>query len=162
MLMDVSMCAYLHSRCAVMFNHESRLWWRLWICPNPWVRCGISLSNRWGGITNLLYHKWHSKGLVCIVTKSGLYTLSHLENDRDVTQRVEGYTLQNASFVRQSRDSFLNAWENKEVTRAITSVLFCTTRWRHGRSRGETKYSAHHFLHSLCKCFKLEETTFCT
>ena len=49
--------------------------------------------------------------------------------------------LHNASFVCQSRDSFLNAWENTEVTRAITSMLFCTMRWRHGRSRGETKYS---------------------
>ena len=56
------------------------------------------------------------------------YTLSHLENDRD-------RTLHNASPVRQSRDSFLNAWENTEVTRAITIVLFFTTRWRHGCSR---------------------------
>ena len=39
----------------------------------------------------------------------GFYTLSHLENGRDVTQRAEWLTLQNASFVRQSRDSFLNA-----------------------------------------------------
>ena len=44
------------------------------------------------------------------------------------------------------RVSFLNAWENTDVTRAITSVLFCTTRWRHGRSRGETKYSIIQFM----------------
>ena len=44
--------------------------------------------------------------------------------------------------MRQSRVSFLN--EKTEVARAITSVLFCTTHWRHGRSRGETKYSSPH------------------
>ena len=38
-----------------------------------------------------------------------LYTLSHPENDRDVTERVQEYTLQDASFMRQSRCSFLNA-----------------------------------------------------
>ena len=37
-----------------------------------------------------------------------VYTLSHPENDRDVTERVKGYTLQDASFMRQSRNSFLN------------------------------------------------------
>ena len=36
------------------------------------------------------------------------YTLSHLENDRDVTERAKGYTLLDASFMRQSWDSFLN------------------------------------------------------
>ena len=30
------------------------------------------------------------------------------------------------SFVRQSRDSFMNVCENTEVTQEITSVLFCT------------------------------------
>ena len=37
------------------------------------------------------------------------YTLSHPENDRDVTERIQEYTLQDASFMRQSRCSFLNA-----------------------------------------------------
>ena len=37
------------------------------------------------------------------------YTLSHPENDRDVTERAQGYTQQDASFMRQSRCSFLNA-----------------------------------------------------
>ena len=48
----------------------------------------------------------------------------------------------NASFVCQSSGIFLNVWENTKVTCAIRSVLFCTTRWRHGRSRGETNYSS--------------------
>ena len=34
--------------------------------------------------------------------------LSHPENDRDVTERVQEYTLQDASFMCQSRCSFLN------------------------------------------------------
>ena len=37
------------------------------------------------------------------------YTLSHPENDRDVTDRVQEYTLQDASFMHQSRGSFLYA-----------------------------------------------------
>ena len=69
------------------------------------------------------------------------YTLSHPENDRDVTESAQGYTLQDASFMRQSRCSFLNVWENKQVARTVTSVFLRNTRWRHGRSRGETKYS---------------------
>ena len=71
---------------------------------------------------------------------SVVYTLSHPENVRDVTDRVQEYTLQDASFVRQSRCSFLNAWENTQVARAMSSVFLRNTRWRHGRSRGETKY----------------------
>ena len=43
-------------------------------------------------------------------------------------------TLQDASFMRQSRCSFLNAWENTQVARAMTSVFVWNTRWRHGRS----------------------------
>ena len=31
---------------------------------------------------------------------NGNYTLSHPENDRDVTERAQGYTLQDASFMR--------------------------------------------------------------
>ena len=45
-----------------------------------------------------------------VTRKRSDYTLSHPENDRDVTERVQGYTLQNASFImHQSRCSFLNA-----------------------------------------------------
>ena len=50
--------------------------------------------------------------------------------------------------MRQSRCSFLNAWENTYVARAITiSAFLRNTRWRHGRSRGETKYSALLFIY---------------
>ena len=35
---------------------------------------------------------------------------------------------------------FLNAWENTQVARAMTSVFVWNTRWCHGHSRGETKY----------------------
>ena len=40
------------------------------------------------------------------------YTLSHPENDRDVTERAQIYMLQDASLVHQSRWSFLNTWKN--------------------------------------------------
>ena len=46
------------------------------------------------------------------------YTLSHPEDDCDVTERAKGYTLQDA----QSRDSFLNMWENKHVMRVIIGI----------------------------------------
>ena len=42
--------------------------------------------------------------------------------------------------MRQYQFSFLNAWDNTQVARAISSVFVWNTRWRHGRSRGETKY----------------------
>ena len=58
-----------------------------------------------------------------------------------IADHVQEYTLQDASFMRQSRCSFLNAWENTQVARAMTSVFLWNTRWRHGRSRGETKYT---------------------
>ena len=43
--------------------------------------------------------------------------------------------------MRQFWCSFLNAWENTQVARAMTSVFLQNTRWRHGRTRDETKYS---------------------
>ena len=49
-------------------------------------------------------------------------------------------------------------WENTQVAHAMTSVFLRNTRWCHGRSRGETKYSwksnvstFHTFLHFLIK-----------
>ena len=62
------------------------------------------------------------------------------QKDCDVTERAQGYMLQDASYMRQSRCSFLNAWENTQVACTMTSVFLRNTRWRHGRSRGETKY----------------------
>ena len=56
------------------------------------------------------------------------YTLSHPENDRDFTERIQEYTLQDASFMRQSRCSFLNTWENTQVAHAMTSVFLRNTR----------------------------------
>ena len=47
-------------------------------------------------------------GVICQIYTC-IYTLSHPENDRDVTERAQGYTLQDASLMRQSRCSFLNA-----------------------------------------------------
>ena len=77
------------------------------------------------------------------------YTLAHPENDGDVTERAQGCTPQGASFMRQSRCSFLNAWENTQVVRAMKSVFLQNTRWRHGLSRGETKYRD--FMHDKVK-----------
>ena len=37
------------------------------------------------------------------------YTLSQTKNDHDVTERAQEYTLQDASFMRQSWCSFLKA-----------------------------------------------------
>ena len=45
-----------------------------------------------------------------------------------------------APFMRQTRCSLLNAWENTQVTREMTSVFLRNTLSHHGRSRGETKY----------------------
>ena len=63
-----------------------------------------------------------------------LYTLSHPKNDRDVTERAQIYTLQNASIVRQSRCSFLNAWENTSTTGENPFVVGSACAWIHGCS----------------------------
>ena len=82
------------------------------------------------------------------------YTLSHPENDRDVTERAQGYTRQDASFMCQSRCAFLIVWENTQVVRAMTSVFLRNTRWHHGRSRGETKYSLWKYADNMPKILK--------
>ena len=79
-----------------------------------------------------------------------VYTLSRLKNDSDVTEHSPGYMLQYASFMRQSRCSFLNLWESTQVARTITSVFLRNTHWGHSRSRGETKYVEHYVLCALC------------
>ena len=70
------------------------------------------------------------------------YTLSHPKNDRDVTERAQSYRLPYASFIYASISVFLfeRMWKT-QVAHAITSVFLLNMRWRHGRSRGETKYS---------------------
>ena len=110
---------------------------------------GMQISD-WSPPTTPLH--WSSLKLLfmhqnCVKFQSILkhYTLSHPENNRDVTERAHGYTLQDTSFMRQSRCSFLNSWENTQVVQAMTSVFTRSTLWRHGRSRGETKYWLWHF-----------------
>ena len=63
--------------------------------------------------------------------------------------------LQDASFMHQSRCSFLNVWENTQVACVVTSVFLRNTRWRHGRSWGETKYSCNLILIKQCDCLTL-------
>ena len=50
-----------------------------------------------------------------------VYTLSHPKNDCDVTERAQRYTLQDASFMRQSQYSFFNVRENTSFV-AITNA----------------------------------------
>ena len=58
-----------------------------------------------------------------------MYCMSHLQNDVTPPSARQRIKRQNALFECQTRDSFLNVWENTDVTRKITRV-FCTTRWR--------------------------------
>ena len=48
------------------------------------------------------------------------YTFSRPENDRDVTERIQGFQLQDASF--------LNVWEDTQVARAMTSIFLWNAR----------------------------------
>ena len=58
---------------------------------------------------------------------------------------------------------FLNTWENTQVARAMISVFLWNARWRHGRSRGETKYRFacneaymwHDYTNQCCSVFPL-------
>ena len=45
---------------------------------------------------------------------------------------------------------FLNAWDNTQVARAMTSVFTRNTRWRHGRSRGETEAREGDYVCPVC------------
>ena len=58
----------------------------------------------------LINNQYISIGSARIRASIRLYTLSHPRNDRDVTERAQWYTLQDASLMHQSRCSFLNAW----------------------------------------------------
>ena len=60
-----------------------------------------------------------------------LYTSSHPENDRDVTEHAKGYTLQDESFMRESQESFFECLRKHErdnkhlpVECALTSRSF--------------------------------------
>ena len=113
----------------------SIIWLNLWIYQSSTLKDNYTEQQLFGDCLQILLGPVHDKRTN--------YTWSHPENDRDVTERAQGYTLQDASFMRQSRCSFLNAWENTQVACAMTSVFVWNTRWRHGHSRGETKYSCH-------------------
>ena len=70
------------------------------------------------------------------VCKSVLYFVS----TREWLWRHWWVRCKHAAFTRQSGGSF---WmrEKTHMLRAIISHFLCKTRWRHGRSRGETKYN---------------------
>ena len=67
----------------------------------------------------------HQKGCVIPILN---YTLSHPENDRDVTDRVQENMLQDAFFTRQSLCSFLNTEKTLvlEVRQSIERILAIT------------------------------------
>ena len=90
------------------------------VCPGTsLISCHIQLQH------DLLFSKTFFLSVLCFPsTKNNyVYTLSHPENDRDVTESAQGYTLQDASFVRQSQCSFLNVWENTQVALAWQASL---------------------------------------
>ena len=113
-----------------------------------------SRLDRLGVITSssLLPSSLHFSCPCCL----SIYTLSQPKKDRDVTERLRIYAARHrewrikGAFMRHSRCSFLNAWENVQVARAITSIFLWNTRWRHGRSRGETKYSVPSYWNVSC------------
>ena len=59
---------------------------------------------------------------------------THPENDRDVTERAQGYTLQDASFSVNPSVPFWACEKtlNTQVVRAMTSVFLWNMRWRQG------------------------------
>ena len=76
-------------------------------------------------------------GILCLIPRTTMTSLSAPKDTRCKTHPL----------LSQSCCSFLNAWDNTQVSRAMKSVLVWNTRWRHGRSRGETKYSSHCIQH---------------
>ena len=110
----------------------------------------FSLTPKYDGATTSTKYRKMKMNLMCLLNVihsclNGLSSFSTIlclisRTPRDVTERAQGYTLQDASFMRQSRCSFLNVWENTQVARAMTNVFVWNTHWHHGRSRGETKY----------------------
>ena len=81
-----------------------------------------------------------------------MYSLSHLKNDNDVSQwawpRINAIK---QSFMHNTGISFRNIWQNTQVHYrvmcATTSIFLWNRRWRHGRSRGETKCTT-----AACRC----------
>ena len=79
------------------FKNQS-LSWFLISGRSVGVGCGLLWWN-FSIISCFLLSFWESR---CLVYPTSNYTLSHPENDRDVTDCVQEYTLQDASFMRQS------------------------------------------------------------
>ena len=70
-----------------------------------------------------------------------LYFVSSRERPWRHWARPRTHAARRILFLRQSRCSFLNVWDNTQVARPMTSVFTRNTRWRHSHSRGETKCS---------------------
>ena len=67
--------------------------------------------------------------MVCLTSfamravRKPIYTLSHPENDRDVTGASNDIYAARRSFMRESRDYFLNVYENTHTMRLIISIF---------------------------------------
>ena len=81
------------------------------------------------GLINWLYHTIY-------FVSSREQPWRHWANEMEIRCKT------NPLIMRPSRDSFLNACENTHVTRTIIGIFLWNTRWRHGRSQGETKYDS--------------------
>ena len=99
----------------------------------------LSYPALWWG-RSLLTNIFAIGAILCLIPRTTVTSLSP----------ALGYTLQDASFMHQSRCYFLNAWENTQVTRAMKSAFPLNPRWRHGSSPGETKYSQKPYNLACC------------
>ena len=85
-----------------------------------------------------------SLSILCLIPRTTVTSLSTPKDTRCKTHH----------FMRQSLCSFLNARENTQIARAMTSVFLRNTRWRHSRSWCGTKYSSfgwqHYLMLALC------------
>ena len=99
LLYDFYYCLQLHKRKALVVVHWCIYFMTCFqgfcILVRTYKHCMRKDDQFWSSIITFIYIH--------------VYTLSHPENDRDITERAQGYTLQGASFMRQSRCSFLNA-----------------------------------------------------
>ena len=94
--------------------------WELWVYID-WVSVLFTIVSYTGCPTKMC--------ILCLIPRTTVTSLSASKDKRIICASIPGFRL--------------NASENTEVTRATTSEL-CYTRWRHGRSRGETKYRQYH------------------
>ena len=106
------------TRCLALIIVSSWLFYQLHFSTCPWWCITISshclLFNWWSYIRKICHQYWFilkRKYKTC-----SSYTLSHPKYDRDVTERSQRYTLQDASFVRQSRCSFFKSRVRKHIS----------------------------------------------